>query len=46
MVDTLVFNPSKALSPLNEKFDWKALGTGPKLDDETFIRTSIQEYLK
>ncbi|HNR07849.1 MAG TPA: bifunctional YncE family protein/alkaline phosphatase family protein [Saprospiraceae bacterium] len=46
MVDTLVFNPRKALTPLNEEFDWKALGTGPKLDDETFIRTSIQEYLK
>jgi hypothetical protein len=32
-VDARVFNPAKALSPLNEKFDWEAFRQSPKLDD-------------
>jgi DNA-binding beta-propeller fold protein YncE len=43
MVDTMIFNPRKAMSPIQEGFDWKALNTGPDLDDEDFIRKSIQE---
>ena len=43
MVDTLIFNPRNALTPLHELFDWKALTTGPGLDDESFIRSSLKE---
>ncbi len=32
-VDVRVFDPVKALSPLNEKFDWEAFRKSPKLDD-------------
>lgn len=38
-VNPLVFDPQKALTPFDEKFDWKALGETPKLDDvEDFIK--------
>ncbi len=46
MVDTLIFNPSKAMSPIDEGFDWKAMTEGPKLDDENFIRTSMKKNPK
>ncbi len=32
-VDPRVFDPTKAMSPLNEKFDWKAFRDSPELDD-------------
>jgi YVTN family beta-propeller protein len=32
-VDLRVFDPAKALSPLNEKFDWEAFRESPELDD-------------
>jgi YVTN family beta-propeller protein len=31
--DIRIFDPEKALSPLDEKFDWKALKESPELDD-------------
>ncbi|MCX6304687.1 MAG: hypothetical protein NT040_06950 [Bacteroidetes bacterium] len=30
--DLRIFDPQKALTPLDEKFDWKALSTGPDID--------------
>ncbi len=44
MVDTLIFNPRKALTPFDKAFDWKAMTEGPRLDDEDFIRTSMKQY--
>ncbi|MBL7858587.1 MAG: beta-propeller fold lactonase family protein [Cyclobacteriaceae bacterium] len=32
-VDPRIFDPQKALTPLDEKFDWEATLTSPKLDD-------------
>ena len=32
-VDPRIFDPAKALTPLNEKFDWKAVFDSPELDD-------------
>jgi YVTN family beta-propeller protein len=37
-VDPRVFDPKKALTPLDEKFDWKALKDSPVLDDEDYLR--------
>lgn len=31
--DLRIFDPQKALTPLDENFDWKALGESPVLDD-------------
>jgi hypothetical protein len=31
--DLRIFDPQKALSPLDEKFDWKSLKESPELDD-------------
>ena len=31
--DLRIFDPQKALTPLDEKFDWKALSTSPDLDN-------------
>jgi YVTN family beta-propeller protein len=31
--DSRIFDPQKALSPLDEKFDWKSLSESPALDD-------------
>ena len=31
--DLRVFDPQKALTPLDEKFDWKALATSPDIDN-------------
>jgi hypothetical protein len=31
--DTRVFDPQKALDPFDEKFDWKALGESPIIDN-------------
>jgi len=32
-VDPRIFDPAKAMTPLDEKFDWKAFRDSPKLDD-------------
>jgi hypothetical protein len=32
-VDLRIFDPQKALTPLDEKFDWKSLKESPVLDD-------------
>lgn len=37
-VDNRVFDPKKALDPLDEKFDWKALNDSPILDDDDYLR--------
>lgn len=37
-VDNRVFDPKKALDPLDEKFDWKALNDSPILDDNDYLR--------
>jgi len=37
-VDARIFDPVKALSPLNEKFDWEAFRQSPKLDDPEDIK--------
>ncbi len=37
-VDPRVFDPQKALDPLDEKFDWEALTEGPRLDDPDEIQ--------
>jgi YVTN family beta-propeller protein len=38
-VDIRVFDPKKALTPLDEKFDWKAMTESPVLDNpEDFLR--------
>lgn len=37
-VDKRVFDPAKALDPLDEKFDWKALKDSPVLDDDDYLR--------
>jgi len=40
-VDLRIFDPQKALDPLDEKFDWKQLMNGPVIDDpEDMIRES------
>ena len=40
-VDKRVFDPQKALDPLDENFDWKALQTSPELDNvDDMIRDS------
>lgn len=40
-VDVRIFDPQKALDPLDEKFDWKQLLNGPSIDDpEDMIRES------
>lgn len=37
-VDPQVFNPEKALDPLDEKFDWGAFHQTPKLDDPELMK--------
>ena len=32
-VDPRIFDPKKALTPLDEKFDWKAVKESPLIDD-------------
>lgn len=32
-VDPRVFDPAKALTPFDEKFDWKAVSQSPQLDN-------------
>ena len=43
-VDKRVFDPQKALDPLDEKFDWKQLLNGPDIDDpKDMIRESKEK---
>lgn len=43
-VDARIFDPQKALDPLNEKFDWKQLKKGPDIDDPgDMIRQSKEQ---
>jgi len=47
-VDSRVFDPQKALDPLDEKFNWKAVAHSPHLDDpRVMIKDSkVQDSLK
>lgn len=42
-VDPRIFDPQKALDPLDEKFNWKALRESPVLDDPETIRNWMKE---
>ncbi|NJO91925.1 MAG: hypothetical protein HC831_25365, partial [Chloroflexia bacterium] len=43
-VDSLMFNPQKALDPYDENFDWHSLKESPELDNvEDFIRDSKEK---
>lgn len=43
-VDSRIFDPQKALDPLDENFDWKALEESPVMDDkEDMIRESKEK---
>lgn len=45
--DPRIFDPQKALDPLDEKFNWKSLAESPKLDDpETIRKWMIEEEKK
>jgi YVTN family beta-propeller protein len=45
-VDPRIFDPQKALDPLDEKFNWKSLDESPRLDDPATIRRWMQEDKK
>ena len=43
-VDKKMFDPQKALDPLNEKFDWKAVENSPKIDNmEDMLKDSKEQ---
>jgi YVTN family beta-propeller protein len=42
-VDPRIFDPKKALTPIDEKFDWKALKETPALDDDDFLHKDREE---
>jgi hypothetical protein len=42
-VDPRIFDPKKALTPLDEKFDWKALKESPLIDDVEDMQTDQKE---
>jgi YVTN family beta-propeller protein len=42
-VDVRIFDPQKALDPLDEKFDWEALTESPKLDDPDEIKKAREK---
>lgn len=42
-VDKRIFDPVKALTPLHEKFDWKALLHSPKLDDPEDMKKNMDD---
>ncbi len=42
-VDQRIFDPSKALTPLNEKFDWEAALHSPKLDDPDDMKKEMED---
>jgi YVTN family beta-propeller protein len=45
-VDRRMFDPQKALTPLDEKFDWKALTTSPDLDNPADMTEDQEEKEK
>jgi len=42
-VDSRIFDPGKALTPLDEKFDWKAIKDSPLIDDEHDMQDDQKE---
>ncbi len=43
-VDSMLFDPQTALDPFDEEFDWKALDSGPALDDvEVMLEQSKEQ---
>jgi YVTN family beta-propeller protein len=43
-VDKRIFNPQKAMNPLNEKFNWKSLAQSPEIDNvKDMIRESKEK---
>ncbi len=42
-VDPRIFDPQKALDPLDEKFNWKALNKGPAIDDPEDMKRESKE---
>ena len=41
--DSRLFDPKKALDPLDKRFDWKALRQGPELDDVEYIASEFEK---
>ena len=41
--DLQIFDPNKALTPLDEKFDWKAIQNSPLIDDEKEVKKDQKE---
>ena len=39
-----LFDPQKAYDPLDEEFDWSALGEGPDLDDMEFLQQDAEAF--
>jgi hypothetical protein len=42
-VDKRIFNPQKALDPLDEEFNWEALGESPVIDDPSDMLRDSKE---
>jgi YVTN family beta-propeller protein len=42
-VDSRIFDPKKALTPLDEKFDWEAVKNSPLIDDEKDMQNDQKE---
>ncbi len=42
-VDARIFDPKKALTPLDEGFDWKAIKESPVLDDDDYLKRDRRE---
>ncbi len=44
-VDNRIFDPQKALDPFNEKFDWKAIGESPQMDnvEDMYLESKEQD---
>ena len=42
-VDTDIFDPEKAMTPLDENFDWEALFASPELDDPETMKEWSEE---
>jgi hypothetical protein len=42
-VDLRIFDPQKALDPLDENFNWKALQESPRLDDPEVMQKWMRE---
>jgi hypothetical protein len=42
-VDARIFDPQKALDPLDEKFDWKQMKQGPDIDNPEDMKRESKE---